>query len=265
MGIKIERGIKYRNLPYHVKEHLSFVDVNNTKWGAATFVISLYNIPLILSFLAVMKIELLWLLAPLMIILYAWMVRLLIKNPYSTQLEMVLFLGIYGLIGTITYFFMLHAISYFSLNILSITYYLFLNLIILIVSFIIIKWQVRKYNNIEFKHDQAENQNRSMTAIVVVPALGFILGDYISGTTVFKYYYVIGMDLFLLFLFVYIGTKFTHRYFFIKANMDYVTYQKPPKKNSVKKGLLLNNAASFTNRILSRRAAVNRVSHRKKR
>src|SRR5699024_915986 len=208
MGLKINSEIKYERLPFYVKEHLSFVDIGNIKWGVATFVIFLYNTPLILSFLALMKIEFLWLLAPLIIFLNAWMVRLLIKNPYSTQLEMVKYLGSYGIIGAITHFIMLQAISYYSLNIQSIMYYVFLNIIIVIVFYIIIRREVNKYENIGLSntHDEKSNHKAYMIAIAIVPALGFIAGDYISGTSVFKYYYVIGMDLFLMFLFVYIGT-----------------------------------------------------------
>lgn len=85
--MQIDSNLKREMLPHDVRMQLRFIDIDNVKWGAATFVIALYNIPLTLSLLALMKIDFLWFLAPFIVILNVWLIRLLIKHPYSTQFE----------------------------------------------------------------------------------------------------------------------------------------------------------------------------------
>ncbi len=113
LRMKIKSDIQYNQLPFFVKEQLSFVYPEGVKWGSATFVLFLYDIPLGLSFIALMKMEFVWLILPFALILHIWCLRLLIKNPYSTQLEMIRFIGVYGVIGAITFFY--HVAGYFLL------------------------------------------------------------------------------------------------------------------------------------------------------
>src|SRR5690625_1119085 len=76
-----------------------FTSTNNVRGSVAVLVLFLYDSPLLLSFLILMKIEFLWLFMPFIAFLHIWLVRMLIKSPYTTQFEMVLFLGVSGLIG----------------------------------------------------------------------------------------------------------------------------------------------------------------------
>src|SRR5690625_3527694 len=101
-----------------------FTSTNNVRGSVAVLVLFLYDSPLLLSFVILMKIEFLWLLMPFITFLHIWLVRMLIKSPYTTQFEMVLFLGVSGLIGALTFFIMLQAVPYFSLGINSTLYYL---------------------------------------------------------------------------------------------------------------------------------------------
>ncbi|MBU5465369.1 hypothetical protein KQI49_00825 [Virgibacillus sp. MSJ-26] len=243
--MKIKPDIKYKNLPPFVISQLSFVDIDNVKWGSATFVLILYDLPLLLSFLALMKIEFLWIMVPFAIILNLWCLRLLIKNPYSTQIETIKFLGGYGAIGAITFYTIFQVISYFSLNIYSIMYYIILNFAIIISSYVIIKYQITKFKDIHLKlkySDKNNKNSRYATVIAIVPALGYIVGQFVGEAEILKYYYVLGVDFFLTLLCVYIATKFIHRYYFMKANMDYVVFQKPnkrEKKELNKKGIVI--------------------------
>lgn len=240
--MKIKSDIKEKDLPSFVIDHLSFVEIDNVKWGSATFVIALYNFPLILSFLALMSIEFIWIMAPFILLLNIWCLRLLYKNAYSTQWEMIKFLGIYGIVGSITFLIMFQSISYYSLNIHSIMYYIIVNLVLIIIFYIIIRYQLDKYKEIHVKLKQGNtNQAKKYGVVIaVVPVIGLILGQFVGRTEVLKYYYVLGVNFFLMLLLFYIGVKFIHKYFFMKANMDYVIYQEPSKKEKaqlMKKGV----------------------------
>ena len=237
LRMKIKSDIQYKQLPSFVKEQLRFVYPEGVKWGSATFVLFLYDIPLGLSFIALMKMEFVWLILPFALILHIWCLRLLIKNPYSTQFEMIRFMGVYGVIGAITLFIMLQAISYFTMNIHSIMYYVLLNLAIIVGSYIIIKYQIVKYKDIHLKLEQKEKKkitSKDSAVIAITPVLGLMVGRFVGKTEVLKYYYVLAVDIFLIMLFIYFAAKFIHRYFFMKANMRFVSYEEPTKKEKKK-------------------------------
>ncbi len=79
LRMKIKSDIQYKQLPSFVIEQLRFVDPEHVKWGSATFVLFLYDIPLGVSFIALPKMELVWLIMPLALILHIWCLRLMIK------------------------------------------------------------------------------------------------------------------------------------------------------------------------------------------
>jgi len=240
--VEINPNIKYDRLPRFVREHLMFTSTNNVRGSVIGFLLLLYDVPLLLSFVILMRIEFLWLLMPFIALLHIWLVRMLIKNPYTTQFEMVLFLGVSGLIGALTFFIMLQAVPYFSLGINSKLYYLISNIIVFIVAYTIARYQIAKYRNIKKYNANQEKKKPSkyLGVIGATSGLGYIIGMLVSKTTIAIYYFVIGVNLSLTLFLFYVGVKFVHRYIFMKTNINYVRFAKPTKterKELIKKGV----------------------------
>src|SRR5690625_5595683 len=150
-SVKINSHIKYNQLSQEFKEHLSFLDPDDMVPSVWAFLVVLYNVPLFVSLFTIGKIEFLWLLMPLIVALHLWGIRLSIKNPYSTQLESVLFLGVYGVVGALTFFIMIQGISFYILNISALIYYIVINMLLVISTCFFIKYQIDK-----FYRDQTE-------------------------------------------------------------------------------------------------------------
>lgn len=233
--IKINRNIKSNKLSQDFLEHLSPLGASEIKSGAAGFVFLIYDILLLLSLLTIMKIEVLWLLSPLIIIIHLWAIRLMLKNPYSTQFEGVLFTSVSSIIGAITYYILIHGISFYTLGITSVLYYVSINVIILISSSILIKYQIDKYSGDPTKKRVKKIPSQITIALYsVAPAIGLMLAYATADTVILKHYATMGVVFSFLLLFVYFAAKFTHRYFFMKANMDYVKFEQPSKKARIK-------------------------------
>ena len=143
--MKINSTIEFGILSDEYKKHLQFLDVFNIKGAISMLLFGLYDIILLLSLLTIYKIEFLWGVLPLLVILHTWMFRLIIKNPFSTQFETILYIGVFGSIGSLTFIIMLYGISLYVLEIYSVIYYLVLTLALLMSSFILIKYQIDKY------------------------------------------------------------------------------------------------------------------------
>src|SRR5699024_3732628 len=131
--MKIELETKHQDLAKHVNEQLSFLDVDNVRMFVIIF-LGMYDLPLFLGFASIfdetMSFTFLWMVSPFVLILHLWGIRLLIKNPYSTQYEMISFMGIWGLFGSISLIAVLQGMSYYTLQITSIFFYIVINLVI---------------------------------------------------------------------------------------------------------------------------------------
>src|SRR5699024_11039184 len=86
------------------RKHLEFIDVTNAKASVWAIILFLYDTALLVGLTSIREMTYFWILLPMALILHLWGLRLLFKNAYSTQLEMVLFIGVLGLIGSVTSF-----------------------------------------------------------------------------------------------------------------------------------------------------------------
>ncbi|WP_130860277.1 hypothetical protein [Gracilibacillus phocaeensis] len=226
--MKIDPETRHQKLAQHIKFHLSFVEVDQVKFGIVTMMFCIYDLALILGLLSIYKMEFLWMVLPFIVILHLWGARLVIKNPYSTQLETVLFLGVWGLLGAISLWIMVQGMSYYNLHITSVIYYILIHISILLLGYIMVKYQFDKYSGDPMKERKASNQSKYYGLLDVAPAMGYIIAQTVSDTVVLKH--VLGLVLVYSFtvLMMYIGAKFLHRYFFIKLR------QKTPTSRNVK-------------------------------
>ncbi|WP_373895123.1 hypothetical protein [Virgibacillus sp. CBA3643] len=154
--MKIDPETRHQNLAQHVKQQLEFTSVEDVRSSVIAFVFVMYDAPLLLGLLSIFKHEFLWIVSPLILILHLWGIRLVIKNPYSTQFEMVLFMGILGLFGAISLFIMVQGMSYYTLHITSVYYYIIINLTTILLTYIFVKYQIDKYAGDPTKEKKVE-------------------------------------------------------------------------------------------------------------
>ncbi|WP_026909133.1 hypothetical protein [Paucisalibacillus globulus] len=228
--MKIDSNIKRRDLSQKFKEHLLFVDIINVKSSVVTVILVLYDLPLAAGLLSIYKLEFLWILMPFIIILHLWGIRLLVKNPYSTQFETIRFIGTLGVIGTLTFFIIANGMSIFAFHINSILYYGLINLSLLITSYILVKYQIDKYSGDPTKEGKKHDQSKYMGLLSVSPAIGYLLALSTKGNSTLQLAIMMIMIFFLILLYVYVAAKFIHRYYFMKTNIDIVILQTPTKK-----------------------------------
>ncbi|WP_405101049.1 hypothetical protein [Oceanobacillus sp. FSL H7-0719] len=234
--MKIDPETRHQNLAQHVKQQLEFIFVEDVKSSVITFVFVMYDVPLLLGLLSIFKHEFLWIVSPFILIVHLWGIRLVIKNPYSTQFEMVLFMGILGLFGAISLFIMVQGMSYYTLHITSVFYYIIINLTTILLAYIFVKYQIDKYAGDPTKEKKSGNQSKYMGVLTIAPAIGYILGQSVQETIILKHVISLIVIYFFAILFMYVAAKFLHRYFFMRANMDYVNYH--PYSNKEKKKLI---------------------------
>lgn len=223
--MKIDTKIKYQNLAQHVKEQLSFISTEDVKPSVIIFVVIMYDLPLTLGQLGILKPLFFWIVLPFFFIIHMWGIRLLIKNPYSAQMEMILFMAVWGIIGAISLLIVLQGMSYFTLHITSVFYYIVISLTSVILTYICIRYQCNKFSSDLTKEKKRSNQSKYIGVLFASPAVGYMLAQGMAETVVFKHVGNLIVIYMFAILLIIIGVKFSHRYFFIKANMEYVKYQ----------------------------------------
>src|SRR5699024_6573748 len=211
------------------------IPVENVKSSVIIFVFIMYDVLLILGLLSIFRLEFLWFVLPFVLIIHLWAMRLIIKNPYSTQFEMILFMGIWGALGAFTLFILVQGMLYYTPQISSLLYYVVINLATITLIYICIKYQFNKYGGDPTKERKRGNQSKYIGVLTVAPAIGLILGQSIQETVILKHVISTAVIYFFSILLFFIAAKFIHRYFFMKVNMKYVIYQPISNKEREKK------------------------------
>lgn len=232
--MKINPETRHQDLAQHVKEQLGFIFVEDVRAAIIIFVFIMYDVPLILGLLSIYKLEFLWIVSPFILILHSWGIRLLIKNPYSTQFEMILYMGLWGLFGAISLLILVQGMSYYTLHVSSVFYYIIINLATILLLYILVKYQLDRYAGDPTKEKKNRNQSKYMGLLTASPAIGYIIGQSVQETVVFKQVFAVIIVYMSVILFMTVAAKFLHRYFFMKANMAYVNYQPYSNKKTKK-------------------------------
>lgn len=240
--MKIDTETRHQDLAQHVKFQLGFIPVEDVRSSIIIFVFVMYDVPLLLGLLSILKLEFLWIVLPFILIIHLWGIRLIIKNPYSTQFEMVLFMGILGLFGATSLFVMVQGMSYYTLHMTSVFYYIIINLTSILLTYILVKYQIDKYAGDPTKEKKIGNQSKYMGLLTASPAIGYMTAQSVQETIVLKQVFALIIVYIFVILLMTVAAKFLHRYFFMKANMAYVNYQplsQKEKKKLIKQGVEL--------------------------
>src|SRR5690625_4753958 len=143
--MNINPEIKYEQLSEPFRKHLEFIDATNAKVAVWAIILLLYDTSFLVGLTSIGEMTYLWIVLPIALVLNLWGLRLLFKNAYSTQMEMVLFFGVLGLIGSITSFLLILGLSIHTLSITSMLYYIIMCLVVIVSTVFVIQLQINKY------------------------------------------------------------------------------------------------------------------------
>src|SRR5699024_4700585 len=236
--MKINREIKYEQLSQPFRKHLEFIDATNAKAALWAIILLLYDTSLLVGLTSIGEMTYLWIVLPLALVLHLWGLRLLFKNAYSTQIEMILFIGVFGLIGSMTSFILIMGLSIHTLSIASMVYYSIMCLLLVASAVLVIQLQLNKYKGDPTEKDQVNEQSKYKSLLYIGPGLGIVIAGVTRDTNIYiETFVTIGIIFILYLVYVYFASRFIHKYLFIKKNMHLVNFQKPRKK---KDQMLLN-------------------------
>src|SRR5699024_11394355 len=123
----------------HVSDQLDFISVSDVRASIIIMNLIMYDGPLLLGLSYILRLDFLWIILPFILIIHLWGIRLVIKNPYSIQLEMILYIVVWGLLGAISLFISLLGVMYYSFHITSSFFYIIIILFIIILSYIFLQ------------------------------------------------------------------------------------------------------------------------------
>ncbi len=230
--LKVPENKKYRNLPDYMKEHLTLMAPSNTRSTISLFCLVLLDmctLPLLYP-----KINLIYFITlPLLVFIHVWMIRLLIKNPYTTQMETIVFMGTFSVIGAVCYFTTSIKVSFYFIGITSIWYYIIFLVVHIIITTVLIQYQIAKYSEIDYKRNESEkwyNSGRFVPLLISGPGIGYILFQTTKDSETAMHSIFLCVSISFTFLLVYFAAKFIHKYLFIKTNKRLISFSQPADK-----------------------------------
>ena|SRR5699024_125309 len=141
--MKINPETRHQDLALYVKEHLESLPVEQSKLTQVVLIFVLYDIPLYLSLLSIFKIEFIWFASPFVLFIHLWLIRILVKNVYSTQLEMVLYMGCWTLLSFISLFVLFLGMLYYYFHITSVVSHIIITLATVVTAYILVRYQIK--------------------------------------------------------------------------------------------------------------------------
>src|SRR5699024_5799477 len=130
--MKINPEIRHQDLTLHASDQLDLISVSDVRASIIIMNLIMYDGSLLLSLYYILRIKFFWIILPFILIIHLWGIRLVIKNPYSTQLEMILYIGVWGLLGAISLFITVLGVMYYTFHITSAFFYVIMILVTII-------------------------------------------------------------------------------------------------------------------------------------
>ncbi|MCJ0930441.1 hypothetical protein MST22_04665 [Virgibacillus halodenitrificans] len=220
---------KVKELPTYVQKQLQFVGVNQVKSSTIVMVLIMLDLFIAIPLFYPLTPVFFYITIPLLFITHVWMVRLLFKNPYSTQFEFILFIGTYGLVSAVCFFVLSIKMSIHYLYIESISYYISSPAMFFIVIGVIVYYYHRKFSLIS-KREAKGAVNQYGPLFALVPALGYMIAQSINHSEVLSNTVLVIVFYFFTTFYSYVGIKFFHKYFFMKKNSHLVKLEQPMKR-----------------------------------
>jgi len=179
-SMKINPETRRQDLALYVTDHLSPIPSDQAKWGTAVLIFVLYDLPLFLCLVGIYKVEFIWFSLPFVLIIHLWLIRILVKNVYSTQVELVLFMGCWSLLSFISLIILFFYWLYYEYEITSIVTYIIFMLMTIILVYIFVRYQLKRYADDPTKEKRVSNQYQNMGIVTAVPGVAY-LSTVITG------------------------------------------------------------------------------------
>ncbi|MEH6949678.1 hypothetical protein V7068_22080 [Bacillus sp. JJ634] len=234
----IDKEIKKRNLPEHIRKHLTFLSPFEMKFCIAVSTFLLLDFCMIVPLLLAWDVKYVSVILPLIVIMNIWCIFLLCKNVYTIQFSTIRFLAVLGIVGCFCFFVLTQKMAY---NLLMLEGPLFLLIsILLLLSFIlvILRYYFKKFSSIHVKWKEKETSKYSILYVGMSMATIIFLVYFLAKRFEIIYgLFLLGIFNIFVVAFAYIGIKFTHKYFFMKFNQHVLHYGRPYKKDKKNKNI----------------------------
>jgi hypothetical protein len=226
--LKLERDIKFRALPEHFKEHLSFFPHFLIKQLIAGFTFVMLDLLVLIPIIYPMIDTTFYLTIPFILLINIWAIRLLILNPEKTELESILFLGALGAVGSYSVFILIQKMNYYVLQVNSL-FYLMASILLYIVVICFFSYiKVKKFSTIIVLKKKNEQHSTFTNSIITISvSAGYMVAQIVinQSLSIMNTYMIVIFSLLLLF-FTDMAVKYIHRYLFMKSNLNVVKLSK---------------------------------------
>src|SRR5699024_12548650 len=92
--MKINPEIIHQDLALHVSDQLDFISVSDVRASIIIMNLIMYDGSLLLGLYYILRLDFLWIILLFILIIQIWGIRLVIKNPYYTQLDIIIYIRI---------------------------------------------------------------------------------------------------------------------------------------------------------------------------
>lgn len=227
--LRIPSDYRRRKIPKHIWGHLYPIGRREHRQYVSYFTFFFLDLFCILPLIGdtVVK-ELLIFIIPMILVINIWAVTLLIRNPYSTQIETLVFMGCCGIVGMISSFVIAQKSAYTEMNFQSPVYFI----LSLLTYISVIMYFIYYYNTkMAINRKRKRKKHHFNIFIAGAPALGYnFYHGFIKGSPFLHFFMSLIYLLFLGTLFIYIAARFFHKLYFINLNKDFFELNQPSKK-----------------------------------
>src|SRR5699024_12872168 len=145
-------------------------------------------------------------------------------NVYSTQLEVILYMGCWTLLGAISLFVAFLGMLYYHFDINSVVSYIILTLATIMSAYILVRYQIKKYAKDPIIEVVESNQNKYIGLLSATPGMAYLFTVITKRIEGLDDVLAVDSVYFFIIFCAYFSGKFLHRYFLLIPNIEYLTY-----------------------------------------
>lgn len=236
LNLKIDTSIKRRNLPDHFLEHLSFTDIDQIKFGVFGTTFIMIDLLMILPLLYPTHTFTAWITIPLIALINVWAMSMLVRKANTLQFEFIIFTGCSGAVASFCYFVFVQKMAYIGMDIKTPAF--FIISLFFYISFLLFQlwFHLKKYSSLSSKFAKFKDLPWHYKILSIAAPSGYIAAHYLFNNSIsaMNSMLLIIYSMFSIF-FTYVSVKFFHRYFFMKANQNFLNLSKGLKNHTHKK------------------------------
>lgn len=231
--LKIDDSVRRKYIPSHVWTHLSTVSKDDVRnmifflvffWMDLICVLTAIAEPFIKGYFIAVIIP--------TIIINLWAIAILVRNYYSTQMEVLYFFATVGFVGTFCMFMIAHKIAHYQGGLGALSTFSFFLLFYIGWFVYFAQYIVRKYKDMKWHLLKRKSILLDICGLIILITGGNGYNFYhfqVKGSP-FEPHITAVIFLSVGILFIYIAVLFSHRILYIKANRKHFKLAQPTKK-----------------------------------